>query len=95
MIGAHAGCRYVERVHPYLNNLHRLGLVWFSREPVSDLIRYQVLEAQPDVASALAGVRHGRTVRRSIHLTSFGHDLCLVCFPEAGQVGESSNRSTT
>src|SRR5204862_4647295 len=28
MIGAEAGCRYVERVHAYLNNLHRLGLIW-------------------------------------------------------------------
>ena len=33
----------------YLNNLYRLGLVWFSRETLDDPRRYQVLEAQPDV----------------------------------------------
>ena len=49
MIGAQAGVRHVERVPAYLNNLFRLGLIWFSREPVADRLRYQVLEAQPDV----------------------------------------------
>ncbi|MDX6617056.1 MAG: hypothetical protein QOD60_2147, partial [Solirubrobacterales bacterium] len=34
MIGAEAGCRHVDRVPAYLNNLFRLGLVWFSHEPV-------------------------------------------------------------
>ena len=38
-----------DRVPSYLNNLYRLGLIWFSREPLSDRLRYQVLEAQPDV----------------------------------------------
>ncbi len=52
MIGARAGCRYVEQVPAYLNNLFRLGLVWFSREPVRDPMDYQVLEAQPDVLGA-------------------------------------------
>jgi hypothetical protein len=82
MIGAEAGCRHLEDVHAYLNNLYRLGLIWFSREPVKDRLRYQVLEAQPEVAEALkeAG-RTGRTVRRSIHLTPFGEDFCKVCLP--------------
>ena len=80
MIGAHAGVRRTERVPAYLNNLFRLGLVWFSREPVEDLMRYQVLEAQPDVAAALREAGRGRTVRRSIHLTPFGRDFCRVCF---------------
>ena len=53
MIGAEAGCRYVDRVPAYLNNLYRLGLIWFSREPLSDRLRYQVLEAQPDVLEGL------------------------------------------
>ena len=34
MIGAEAGCRHLERVPAYLNNLYRLGLIWFSREPL-------------------------------------------------------------
>jgi hypothetical protein len=82
MIGAEAGCRHVDRVHAYLNNLERLGLVWFSRESLEDPLRYQVLEAQPEAVEALreAG-RTGRTVRRSIHLTPFGEDFCEACLP--------------
>lgn len=81
MIGAQAGCRHLERVPAYLNNLYRLGLIWFSREPVADRSRYQVLEAQPDVAAALKQAGRGRTIRRSILLTPFGEDFCAVCFP--------------
>ncbi|MEK6276690.1 MAG: Abi-alpha family protein [Actinomycetota bacterium] len=82
MIAEEAGCRNLDRVPAYLNNLNRLGLVWFSREPVEDRNRYQVLEAQPDVTAAMrkAG-RGGSTVRRSIHLTPFGEDFCDVCLP--------------
>jgi Abortive infection alpha len=83
MIGAQAGCRYLDRVPAYLNNLHRLGLVWFSREPLEDPLAYQVLEAQPDVVSALHKSGRARTVRRSIVLTPFGADFCLICLPPA------------
>src|SRR5207245_11206202 len=73
MIGAEAGCRRPERVPAYLNNLERLGLIWFSREPLLEQGRYQVNEAQPEVVEDMerAG-RGGRTVRRSIHLTPLG-----------------------
>jgi len=81
MIGAEAGCRYVERVPAYLNNLYRLGLIWFSREPLADPLRYQVLEAQPQVADAMREAGRGRTVRRTIHLTPFGEDFCETCIP--------------
>jgi len=81
MIGAEAGCRYVERVPAYLNNLYRLGLIWFSREPLEDPLSYQVLEAQPDVLEAKREAGRGRTVRRSIHLTPFGTDFCDMCLP--------------
>jgi hypothetical protein len=81
MIGSKAGCRHVDRVPAYLNNLYRLGLVWFSREPVEDPLRYQVLEAQPDVLAAIREAGRGRTVRRSIHLTPFGSDFCATCLP--------------
>jgi hypothetical protein len=81
MIGAEAGCRQPERVRAYLNNLYRLGLVWFSREPVSDPLRYQVLEAQPEVQRAMEEAGRSRTVRRSIHLTPFGGDFCDTCLP--------------
>ena len=82
MIGAEAGLSHTDRVKAYLNNLFRLGLIWFSREPVSDPLRYQVLEAQPDVTDALSKAgRFGRTVRRSIQLTPFGVDFCQTCLP--------------
>ena len=82
MIAEEAGCRHQDRVHAYLNNLHRLGLVWFSREPLRDARRYQVLEAQTQVSDALErGGRTARTVRRSIVLTSFGEDFCAICLP--------------
>jgi Abortive infection alpha len=82
MIGEEAGLRHLDRVRSYLNNLYRLGLIWFSREELDELSRYQVLEAQPRVADALAaGGRGAKTVRRSIHLTPFGEDFCELCMP--------------
>jgi Abortive infection alpha len=82
MIGAEAGCRQQNQVPAYLNNLYRLGLLWFSRETLRDSGRYQVLEAQPGAAEALSEAgRTARTVRRSIHLTPFGADFCRVCLP--------------
>ena len=60
MIGAEAGCRHPDRVPAYLNNLYRLGLVWFSREPLEDPLRYQVLEAQPEVVEAMRERRAAR-----------------------------------
>jgi hypothetical protein len=81
MIGAEAGCRYLDRVPAYLNNLYRLGLIWFSREPLEDPFDYQVLEAQPDVIEAKRRSGRAKTVRRSISLTPFGEDFCRVCLP--------------
>jgi hypothetical protein len=81
MIGAEAGCRRPERVHAFLDNLSRLGLVWFSREPVPGQSAYQVLEAQPEVIEALRTKGRARTVRRSIHLTPFGEDFCERVLP--------------
>lgn len=80
MIGTEAGVRWLDRVPSYLNNLSRLGLIWFSREPLEDPLRYQVLEAQPEVLTAMGRVR-SKTVRRSIRLTPFGEDFCDVCLP--------------
>jgi hypothetical protein len=81
MIAAQAGCRDPDRVQSHLNNLYRLGLIWFSREPLSDPLRYQVLEAQPEVLAALRAGGRTRTIRRSIHLTPFGQDFCETCLP--------------
>lgn len=81
MIGMEAGLRRPERVKSHLNNLYRLGLVWFSREELADQSRYQVLESQPDVSNAMEEAGRGRTIRRSIHLTPFGKDFCRTCLP--------------
>lgn len=81
MIGQHAGCLMVERVQVYLSNLFRLGLIWFSRDPVGEIGPYQVLEAQPEVRQALKSDGHGTTVRRSVRLTPFGEQFCLACLP--------------
>jgi hypothetical protein len=79
MIGPRAGVRYLDEVPAYLNNLHRLGLVWFSREQLEDPLEYQVVEAQPDVLEAMHSIRFPKVVRRSIHLTPFGVDFCRTC----------------
>ncbi|HET7735705.1 MAG TPA: Abi-alpha family protein [Nocardioidaceae bacterium] len=76
MIGPRAGVRYIDQVPSYLHNLFRLGLIWFSREQLSDPLQYQVVEAQPDVLEAMHSVRAHKVVRRSIHLTPFGEDFC-------------------
>jgi hypothetical protein len=98
MIGPRAGCRYVDQVPSYLNNLFRLGLIWFSRESLRDPMQYQVVEAQPDVLAAMHSVKFSKVVRRSIHLTPFGEDFCRQClveeqaadaaFPEHGTPGD-------
>lgn len=81
MIGRQAGVRNLNRTNAYLNNLFRLGLVWFSREEV-DPSRYQVVEVQPEVQEAMTRAgRAPKTVRRSIHLTPFGEDFCHTCLP--------------
>jgi hypothetical protein len=85
MIGARAGVRYGDQVPAYLNNLFRLGLVWFSSEQVEDPMDYQVLEAQPDVLEAMHSVRFPRLVRRSIHLTPFGTNFCRTCLVDPEQ----------
>ncbi|SFB89575.1 protein of unknown function [Nocardioides terrae] len=100
MIGMRAGVRYADQVPSYLNNLFRLGLVWFSKEPLRDPQEYQVLEAQPDVLAALHSVKFAKVVRRSFHLTPFGEGFCRTClvteveaateaFPEHADPGDA------
>jgi abortive infection alpha-like protein len=80
MIGLQSGVRDVDHTNAYLNNLYRLGLIWFSRETVEP-DRYQVVEVQPEVADAMKKAGRTQTVRRSIHLTPFGEDFCQTCLP--------------
>ncbi|RNL77683.1 Abi-alpha family protein [Nocardioides marmorisolisilvae] len=88
MIGPRAGVRYLDEVPAYLNNLFRLGLIWFSREQLEDPLEYQVVEAQPDVLAAMHSVRFSKVVRRSIHLTPFGVDFCKTCLVDEEHLGE-------
>jgi hypothetical protein len=88
MIGSRAGVRYHDHVPAYLNNLFRLGLVWFSKEALRDPGEYQVLEAQPDVLAALHSVKFAKVVRRSIHLTPFGEDFCRTCLVEEAEADQ-------
>jgi hypothetical protein len=81
MLDAAAGCRHPDRVPIYLDNLNRLGLVAFSKEPLEDVNRYQLLESQPEVVEAMDDAGRARTVRRSIRLTPFGEDFCDICLP--------------
>ena len=102
MIGAYAGCQEPERVPSYLNNLNRLGLIWFSREMIGDVNSYALLEAQPDVLAAveeLGGKSKIRNTLRSIELTAFGRNLCALCgllpadeLQTRASVGEISRR---
>src|SRR3546814_13801717 len=79
MIGPRAGTRYVDQVPSYLNNLFRLGLLWYSQEQRKDPMEYQVVEAQPDVLEAMHSVRFAKVVRRSVHLTPSCEDFCRPC----------------
>jgi hypothetical protein len=88
MIGARAGCRYLDEVPAYLNNLFRLGLIWFSREQLEDPMEYQVVEAQPDVLEAMHSARFTKVVRRSIHLTPFGAAFCRACLVDPEESAE-------
>jgi Abortive infection alpha len=81
MLAMDAGLRRADLVHRQLDNLYRLGLIWFSREELDNQARYQVLEAQPDVLDAMTRAGRARTVRRSITLTPFGSDFCRTCLP--------------
>jgi hypothetical protein len=81
MIGTEAGCRHLERVPAYLNNLRRLGLIAISNEPVEDPMRYQVVEAQPDAVQAIRRAGRVKTVHRRIEMTPFGIDFCNTVLP--------------
>jgi hypothetical protein len=97
MIGRYAGCRDVDKVPAYLNNLFRLGLIWFSREQLPEQSLYDVLEAQDEVHEAMERAGKGITVRRSIELTAFGRNLCAMTGllpPEEGVARPTTSEAT-
>jgi hypothetical protein len=82
MVDGRASLRFPESMPTYLINLTRLGLIWESDEPVKDLLRYQVVEAQPAVLDAAKQVRRSKILRKSLHLTPFGVDFAVACFSD-------------
>jgi hypothetical protein len=80
-VGADAGCRHPERTPSYLQNLERLGLITFSDDPIDDLKRYQVLEAQPHIEAARDAARRPKTVYGSLSLSELGVEFCETCLP--------------
>jgi len=81
MIGTEAGCRHLDRVPAYLNNLRRLGLITVTDDSLEDPMRYHVLEAQPDATEAIKRAGRVKTVHHKIEMTPFGRDFCEVCLP--------------
>lgn len=84
MVAQMAGCHWPDRDHHYFANLHRLGLLNFSREPVDDYRRYALLEVQPAAVEAIESVPKAVTVFRSLRLTPFGEQFIEVCFDTDG-----------
>lgn len=76
MLCVEAGCRHDDRQEAYVTNLRRLGLVRLVDDPLEDLERYPVLEAQPDVKAAMEAARRPKPVRRRVELTPLGVDFC-------------------
>jgi hypothetical protein len=81
MVGSDAGCRHPERTSVYLQNLERLGLVRLTDEPVENLKRYQVLDAQSHIEAAMDNAKRPKTDYGSIQLTEFGIEFCESCLP--------------
>ncbi|MBJ8339089.1 DUF4393 domain-containing protein [Antrihabitans sp. YC3-6] len=79
-----AGCAWPARSKNYFGNLHGLGLVSFSTEPVEDFRRYQVTEAHPDAVAASRRAKRTIAVYRSIFLSDFGMQFCRECFTLEG-----------
>lgn len=92
MLGEHAGLRFPNRVPQYLPNLRRLGLIEFTREPVGNPSRYQLIEAQEQVRDALKRGFGTKVSYRSILLTEFGADFVQTCLPTV--IGDGSQTAT-
>jgi hypothetical protein len=57
MIGVYAGLAEKDRVPAYLNNLNRLGLIWFSREMLADEEAYTYWRRSPRCSRSSRGSR--------------------------------------
>jgi len=80
-LGRNAGCRSPERTPVYVRNLQRLGVAEIVPEPVADLERYEVLEAQSHVETARKRAKRPRSEYKRCQLTDLGVEFCELCFP--------------
>jgi len=81
MLGRDAGCRTQRRTPVYIRNLRRLGVVEISEDPIDELKRYEVLEAQSHVEQARTRAKRPRTEYKRLQLTDLGVEFCELCFP--------------
>lgn len=81
MLGRDAGCRTQRRTPTYVRNLRRLGVAEVSEDPVDNLKRYEILEAQSHVEQARTRAKRSRTAYKRIQLTDLGVEFCELCFP--------------
>jgi hypothetical protein len=91
-MGSDAGCREPARTPLYIQNLTRLGLVTVRDDPVEDLKRYQVLEAQPHIEAAREEAKRPKTTYGAVHLTDFGIEFCETCLPVTVEGHRRSSR---
>lgn len=80
MLGSDAGCRNRDRTPMYVQNLTRLGLVTVRSDPIDNLKRYEIIEAQSHVEAARNRAKRPRTVYKSVRLTDLGVEFCELCF---------------
>ena len=81
MLGRDAGCRTQRRTPVYVRNLRRLGVVEISEDPIDELKRYEVIEAQSHVEQARTRAKRPRTEYKRLQLTDLGVEFCELCFP--------------
>ena len=81
MLGRDAGCRLSRRTPLYVQNLERLGLAEVLDEPIDDLKRYEVIEAQSHIELARERANRPRMRYKRIQLTDLGVEFCTFCFP--------------
>jgi hypothetical protein len=81
MLGRDAGCRTQRRTPVYIRNLRRLGVVEISEDPIDELKRYEVIEAQSHVEQARTRAKRARTEYKRLQLTDLGVEFCELCFP--------------
>ena len=84
MVTQMAGCRYQDRDLHYFSNLNRLGLMYYSMEPVDDYRRYSLIEVQPRAVHAIEKAKKAITLYRSVALTAFGRQFVATCIDIEG-----------